>query len=361
MDRIAIIGTGLIGSSLGLAIKRVGAKDLEVVGHDREPTAASKAQKRGAIDRTCWNIVDAVRNARMVIIATPVLAIREVMERIAPHLPEGCVVTDTGSTKAAVMEWASSILPEWTSFIGGHPMAGKEVSGPEGAEASLFEGKTYCLIPGKGAREEAVKAVVSLVTAIGAKPHFIDPVEHDSYVAAISHLPMFLSVALVGCTSKSPSWGEMAQVASTGYRDLTRLASGDPVMHRDIALTNARAIVHWIDTFIKELYGLRKQLLEIGDDPHAWLVQQSQSQSSEKGGKVNLDPISSVFVQAWDTREKWLAGKVTPGGRGEPGMELPGFGERMGELIFGRRLMEVHKRLLEDMQRKEKGKRPPVG
>ena len=221
MSKITIIGLGLIGTSIGMALRKAKV-NVEVIGHDRDRGSANQAQKMGATDKNEWNLISAVEDAMIVIIATPVKTIEDVMQQIAPVLKEGCIVTDTGSTKATVLQWASKHLPPHVQFIGGHPMAGKETSGPHGAEASLFEGAKYCILPGKGSNAQSAQTIVEMAEIIGAVPYFLDPVEHDSYVAAISHLPMLLSSVLVKITSDSPAWPEMARLASTGYRDLSR-------------------------------------------------------------------------------------------------------------------------------------------
>ncbi|MDE2803447.1 MAG: prephenate dehydrogenase [Chloroflexota bacterium] len=285
MDKIAIIGLGLIGTSMGLAIRQTQNRNIEVVGIDLEPTHTSTARKMGAIDRDVRTIPDAVRGADLVIVAIPVLAMRDLFEFIAEFLKEGAIVTDTGSTKKDVMEWAAELLPAGVSFIGGHPLAGKETSGPRDAEAALLNGAVYAVCPAVNASEQAVQTVVSVVQAIGAKPYFVDPAEHDSYVAAISHLPFMLSVALVNATSKSVGWREMSRLASSGYRDISRLASGDPVMHRDIAVTNKESLVYWLDECIKDLHRLRGMV----KDDQAGLEQ--------------------ALVDAWEARARWMLGR----------------------------------------------------
>ena len=280
MRRIAIIGLGLIGGSMGLALKKVA--DLELVGFARRPEVASKALSIGAVDRAEGNLLSAVEEASLVIIATPVVAIKEILAQIGERLPQGCIVTDTASTKAQVMGWAEEFLPSSVSFIGGHPMAGKEASGIEAADADLFAGCTYCLVPGRGATTEAINVVEALVGQIGAKPIFLDASEHDSLVAAISHLPLLLSAALVSATTRSPSWPKMAKLAATGFRDLTRLASGNPEMSRDICLTNREPILHWIDEYIKELGELRRLVSEGGQE------------------------MEQAFIRARQGRERWL-------------------------------------------------------
>ena len=255
--RITIIGLGLIGGSLGLAMKAAGLPGAEIVGHDRARDAANKARKMGAIDRAEHNLPRAVERAGMVVIATPVLAVREVMQQIAPDLPDGCVVTDTGSTKERIVEWAAELLPPSVSFVGGHPMAGKDTPGIDNAEAGLFRDRAYCLCPAVNAHENAVRAVAGMVTLVGAEPLYMHPKEHDQYAAAVSHLPLLLSAALFSLLRDSPAWNDLAPMASSGFRDVTRLASGDPRMSHDIFLTNRDAAVHWLDRMVEELQRYR--------------------------------------------------------------------------------------------------------
>ena len=261
MAKIAIIGLGLIGGSIGLALHQAGG-GFEVVGHDKDPEAASRAKRRGAVDRAEWNLPKTIEDAGLVIIATPAGAVESVFRVISPFLRDDAVVTDTASTKVQILEWARQILPAGVSFVGGHPMAGKEKSGVEEAEATLFQGGTYCLAPSLTAKDEAVGLVAGLVSAVGAKPLFIDPVEHDSFVAAISHLPYLAATALVKTAASSPAWRDISKVAATGFRDTTRIASGNTEMYRDICVTNREAIMRWLDAYIGELAQIRDLLAE---------------------------------------------------------------------------------------------------
>ena len=311
MDKVAIIGLGLIGTSLGMALKKAGA-EVQITGHDKSGSSSSQASKMGAVDKTEWNLIRAVEGASVVIIATPVKTIGEVMQQIASVLEEGCIVTDTGSTKASVLQWAEEYLPRTVSFVGGHPMAGKEISGPSGAEADLFRDVPYCILPGKHAERGAVDAIVNMVEMTGAKPYFIDPVEHDSYVAAVSHLPMVLSTMLVKVTSQSPSWSEISRLASTGYRDITRLAAQDPEMNQDICLTNPEGLVYWIDEFIKELYKFRGNIKD-GDDS-----------------------LFQTFDATWEARDRWMQNKVSAPSSIPP-VQIPTTAESMGGMFLGDR------------------------
>ena len=256
--RVGIIGLGLIGASLGLALKQAGLNKVELVGCSRSPGNSAKALEMGAVDRLVNSPVQAVDRAELVILATPIMAMKGILEEIGKHLSQGCIVTDTASTKARVMEWAEDYLPRTVSFVGGHPMAGKEFSGAWAAEATLFENCTYCLIPGRKASAEAVQQMTGFVEGMGARPLFINADEHDNFVAGISHLPFLVSTALVSTTAKNSSWDKMSELAAIGYRDTTRLASSNPEMFRDICFSNRDNIVGWIDEFVEELSQIRQ-------------------------------------------------------------------------------------------------------
>lgn len=264
MERIAIIGLGLIGGSIGLALKRSGLKEIEIVGTARTRETLQKAKKRGAIDRDAHSPAEAVRDARLVIIATPIMQAKAVLEEIAPALAEGAVVTDACSTKTDVMRWARDILPRSAFFVGGHPMAGKEESGIDAAEAELFRDKPWVIVPAVDAPEPAVRTVLGLAQTCGANPVYMDAAEHDSYVAAISHLPLVASAAVFSTAFGSQAWPEIAALASSGFRDSTRLASGSPEMAHDIMATNRENVIHWIDRLQQELFRFR-EAIESGD------------------------------------------------------------------------------------------------
>jgi len=281
--RITVVGLGLIGGSLSLALKRSGSSEAELVGYVRSPEAAKKAIALGLVDRVEQNLASAVERADMIVLATPVVAMREIMAQIGPHLISGCLVTDTASTKIEVMKWAERYLPPTVDFVGGHPMAGKETSGAEAAQASLFEGCTYCLVPGQNISSGSIQRMVNMVCQVGAKPLFVTASEHDNSVAGISHLPMVISSALVTTTTLSPSWSRMSPLAATGYRDLTRLASGQPRMSRDICTTNRENILGWIDEFIKELTRFRRLVAE-----------------------GSPEEVEQAFIQARELRQRWL-------------------------------------------------------
>ena len=335
MAKIAIIGTGLIGTSLALALKEARIKNLELVGTDFDNSARAGAVKRKAFDRVENRLTPAVRDADIVIVATPVMAMQDLLSTIGPDLPEGCVVTDVGSSKKVVMGWAEEYLPKKVQFVGGHPLAGKETSGPETADGNLFKGKAYCIVPSSRADKKAVSEITNLAEAVGARPFFIGVDEHDSFVAAASHLPFLLSVALVSCASKSVNWEDIAQLASSGFNDLSRLAAGDPVMHRDICVSNPQPIVAWIDAFIRELYEVRN-MLDDGDGPRG-------------------EELHQLFEDASNARARWLAGLVSR--QHSSALEIPSFSENMGQIFMGQKAMDAQKRFfsnLKDGSRKDK-------
>ena len=316
MDKIGIIGTGLIGTSLGLAIKKAGVKNVEIVGTDVDRAHSNQAHKMGAVDQVSGNMAAVAEDAEMIVIATPVTAMKLVLQVIGPRLKEGCLVTDTGSSKAAVFEWAREFLPRGVSFVGGNPIVRKDGSGPEAADASLFVDRPYCVIPAKEAQEESVRLLTDMIRAIGAKPYYMDLSEHDSFISAVTHLPLLLSVALIRSTSRSPSWDDIAKVASTQFSELTRLASGDPASHQGLFSGNCDGVVYWIDAFVHELNEIR-QILE-GD------------------GDSREEAMDKVMDEAFTARARWVAGLVTPESQASQNrVKIPSPAESMSELFLG--------------------------
>ena len=266
MTRIAILGTGLIGTSIALALRERGKPDVVIVGQDKYFDVAKKAQQRGAIHEVANMAVEAVRGADLVILAAPLLAIQKLMEEIAPGLSADAIVTDTGSTKAEVLRWAKQLLPYPENFVGSHPMAGKTDFGPDAAEAKLFDGARWVVVPGVDSAERAVSSVVNLAETVGAKPMFMDAAEHDAYAAAISHMPMMAAVALFSLGRASEAWPELSVLAAGGFKDMTRLSGTDPAMAFDIAVTNRENISHWLERFASTLLDLRDRINDVDNE-----------------------------------------------------------------------------------------------
>ncbi len=280
--RVAIIGLGLIGGSIGLALHK--AKTVQqVTGYDLGKGVSDRARKVGAIDQPYSALADAVRGAELIILATPIGAMRSLLQNIAGSVTPGAVVTDVASTKTQVISWAEEFLPSSVSFVGGHPMIGKEVSGVEAADANLFQNRVYCLTPTTRTAGTAIDKVSSFVESLGARVRFLEPAEHDGQVAGVSHLPFVASAALMNTVANSPAWGDAAMLASTGFRDMSRLAAGNPEMYRDICLTNSEPLVRWLNDYITTLHQLRDQIA--AHDPK----------------------MDETFAQAQQARLKWQA------------------------------------------------------
>lgn len=271
MEKIAVLGLGLIGGSLALALRAVGLAE-QVAGFDAEPIVTRYAMERGAISQVCATPEEAARDADVVVLATPVLAMRGLLARIAPVLKRGALVTDTASTKASVVAWAEALLPPHVAFVGGHPMAGREASGIEAADAHLFDGCAYCLTPTIGVDSESMLMLSEIVERLGAHPVTLDAEQHDRYVAGISHLPFVLSTALVQALGESQDWLEMARLAASGYRDMSRLAAGSPAMYRDICLTNKESILDWLDALTAQLGVVRMHIANGDEDLLAYFT-----------------------------------------------------------------------------------------
>jgi prephenate dehydrogenase len=279
-QRVAIVGLGLMGGSIGLALRKAKAAQY-VAGYDLGRGVCERARRVGAIDQHYDALADAIRGSELVILATPVGTMHGLLEQIAPLLTPGAVVTDVASTKVQVMKWAEELLPASVSFVGGHPMAGKELSGVEAADAALFQGHIYCLTPAPQVRSPAIRKVSAFVEILGARIRFMEPAQHDDLVAGVSHLPFIASVALVKTVAEADSWGEAAVLAASGFRDMSRLAAGNPEMYRDICYTNSEAIAHWLDEYIATLRTMRESI-----------AQQSQA-------------LGETFAKAQQVRLQW--------------------------------------------------------
>jgi prephenate dehydrogenase len=246
--QIAIIGMGLIGGSLGLAIKASQGDKVEVIGIDTNCDSLAKAKQIGAADRVGSDYRE-IRNADMIFMCTPVLQIAAIIKEIAPYLKQGAVLTDTGSTKTYLIEEIAAVLPKGVHYIPGHPMAGREKSGMEAAAACLFHNKWYILTPGQEADLQALEAVRQVISWTGAKITEMDAAEHDWCTAIISHVPHIGAAALVNLLKYSKDQDSSIKLAGGGFRDTTRIASSNADMWADICMTNADCIADSLDKF----------------------------------------------------------------------------------------------------------------
>jgi prephenate dehydrogenase len=234
-ERATVIGIGMMGGSFALAAKQGGLVG-SIVGVARTEPTLRQARRLGAADETTTDPVAAVSGAELVYLAAPVGAIPGLLRTIAPAVPEGCLLTDAGSTKRHIMAAAADLRPHCT-FVGGHPLAGSEQAGVAAARPDLFRGCSYFLTPDPGGKPDALGLLRRLVEGLGAKPVLIDADAHDRLMAATSHLPHMLAAAL--CATLADAEGDLAPFAGPGLRDTTRIALGSPELWRDILLTNA--------------------------------------------------------------------------------------------------------------------------
>lgn len=252
---LSIIGTGLIGGSVGLGLRAYGFQG-RVIGVGRRPSTLARARKRGCIDEVTDDLVAAVAKSRVVILATPVGSFAGLLERIALHDHEELVITDVGSTKVEVCSDARRLLPTPQRFVGSHPMAGSEQDGPEAADATLFRNKPCILTPEADTDPRALAIVELLWTCLKMRVLRMAAEEHDRKTAVISHLPHAAAVLLTQVAGRLGGF----EIASTGLRDTTRLASSHPQMRADIMLGNRQPLIEALDTFSEELAGLRRLL-----------------------------------------------------------------------------------------------------
>jgi prephenate dehydrogenase len=256
INKLAIIGVGLIGGSLARALRDAGHV-REIVGYGRSLANLQRAVELGVVDRIDTSLSAAVRDADMVVLATPVGSMTEILKTIAPYLGNDTVVTDVGSVKGAVATAARAALGEKLGgFVPGHPIAGTERSGVEASFASLFVGRRVVLTPLPETRVEAAARVRAMWRAAGAEVVEMSIEHHDDVLAATSHLPHLLAYALVDLLARLDDSREIFAYAAGGFRDFTRIASSDPVMWRDISLANRDAIVRLLTQYRGELDSL---------------------------------------------------------------------------------------------------------
>lgn len=250
---VAVVGLGLIGASL-LGALRQALPEVDRIAVGRRAETAERAVADGLATRAGTDAA-VLRRAEVVVLCTPVDAMPAWLEAAASAAPRA-VLTDAGSTKAWVTGRAIELLGPGR-FVGGHPMAGRERSGYDAAEPSLFAGATWILTPSGAAEAELIAPWAAAVTSIGARVEALDPAAHDAAVALISHLPFALSAALVRAAGADPSWEAAWRLASSGFRDTARLAGGDPAMYAAITSTNARPLTEALDAFERQITLLR--------------------------------------------------------------------------------------------------------
>lgn len=286
--KIVIFGVGLIGGSFALALKRAAAA-AQIVGVGRSAAPLARAIELGIIDSASSADSDALaiclRDAELILIAAPVAQTEAILNAIAPHLQAGTIVTDAGSTKTDVVNAARRALgAKVAQFVPGHPIAGRELNGPEAALADLYDGKKVVLAPLPENAPDDVARVAAAWQQCGAIIHQLTPQQHDRVFASVSHLPHLLAYALVDDIARKPHADLLFQYAASGFRDFTRIAGSSPEMWRDIALANQGALLGELDAYMAQLTLLRGAL------------------ASGDGGA-----LEAIFTNAQQARQRWAA------------------------------------------------------
>jgi len=266
IPKMTVIGTGLIGGSLSLALKAAGEVG-EVTGVGRGLANLETALELGVIDRFSQDAEAAVADADLVFLSTPVLALPAMAARVLPHMKPGAILTDGGSVKEQIVAEIEPLLPEGIHFVPGHPIAGTERSGSSAAFASLYQDRRCILTPTEKTDAAALELVTRMWQAAGSEVVIMDVVKHDRILAAISHLPHMVAYALVNAVASDHRYGEdILKYSAGGFRDFTRIASSDPAMWRDIALSNREALLEMISSFETMLADLKEDIAAGNDD-----------------------------------------------------------------------------------------------
>ncbi len=291
--RLTVVGVGLIGGSFALALRRAGLVD-EVVGLGRRTETLERARALGLIDRGETDPAAAVAGSELVFLAMPVGQTRAVVQAIAPHLGPETIVTDAGSTKQNVVEsFYLDLVPHLARAIPGHPIAGKETSGPEAADPTLFVRRKVVLSPLPENDPAAVARVSQWWQACGAEVRQMSPQTHDRIFAAVSHLPHLLSFALVHELAARANAATLFEYAAGGFRDFTRIAGSHPEMWRDICLANRQALLAELDEYLANLAWVRALLM------------------AENG-----QGLEALFAAASEARNRWGANHRSSNGEG---------------------------------------------
>lgn len=300
-DRVALIGLGLIASSMAHAMKEQGLAG-HIAGHAKTEATRKAALEIGFCDSVHASAADAVEGADLVVLAVPVGAMAEVAAEIGPHLKPGACVTDVGSVKQAVIDAVFPHIPDDVAFVPGHPLAGTEHSGPHSGFASLFRNRWCLLTPTVQSSAEAVARLRTLWEAMGSNVDTMDAPHHDLVLAVVSHTPHLIAYTMVGVADhlRRVSNSEVIKYSASGFRDFTRIAASDPTMWRDVFLTNKDATLDILGRFTEELFVLQRAIrMGDGEQLHAYftrtrairrgIIEAGQDTSAPDFGRVAAD------------------------------------------------------------------------
>ena len=267
-EKVALIGLGLIASSMCHAMRRAGLAG-EIAGFARSAETREVAREIGLCDQVCDNAADAVRNADLVVLCVPVGAMEAVAKEIGPFLKSGATVSDVGSVKRTVVDAVSPYIAEGVHFIPAHPLAGTEHSGPRSGFAELFDNRYTILVPVEGVDRGAVDRLTDFWQGLGALTEEMDADHHDLVLAVTSHTPHLIAYTMVGVADdlRRVTDSEVIKYSAAGFRDFTRIAASDPVMWRDVFLNNKEATLEILGRFTEELFALQRAIRQ-GDGDH---------------------------------------------------------------------------------------------
>jgi len=259
--RLALIGLGLIGSSIAHAAKR-GNLVGEIVGYARSPETRETALEIGFIDRACATAAEAAKDADLVILCTPVGTIEAITKEIAPSLKQGAILSDVGSVKASVVAQALPHVPKGVHLVPAHPIAGTEKSGPTSGFATLFDNRWCIITPIPGGDTQAVKTVEEFWKALGSNVDTMTPEHHDRVLAVTSHIPHLIAYTICGTASEleSVTGSEVIKYSAAGFRDFTRIAASDPTMWRDVFLHNKDATLEVLGRLTEDIFALQRAI-----------------------------------------------------------------------------------------------------
>lgn len=307
--QITIIGLGLVGASVGLALRRYPDK-VRVIGHDKNSGAAGQARSMGAVEKTEWNLINAVSAADRVLLAMPLSDVRDTLKVIAQDLKPGCLIFNMTGLITAASGWAAEYLPANISFVGAYPVQISQDLETASATADLFQGKMMCLTLDARTADAAATLATDLAAALGAKPFFLDPAEFDGLVAAVEQLPLIMAGALLHATTGSPVWGDMRKLAGSQFYTSTQVVSEDAQAAAAACVGNRENVVRWIDILAARLDEWRQALID---------------------GKE--EALAAGFEEGLAARRKWLQTQASGNWSEEAAPEIPGAGDYLRGLI----------------------------
>lgn len=312
MLQLTIVGLGMVGGSLGIALGEAIAEErverFRIIGYDEEAQVQREARLRGAIDRGANTLEEAVEGANVVVIATPPTTVGEILQQIGPWLQPGVVVTDTAASKGQILRWADEFLPPGVEFVGGHPVFAPQmevdwVAGIKGAKPELLQEAIYCLVPASSASHQAVETISGLANLVGAHPYFLSAAEHDGLLAGVSHVPHLVTAVMFYTIAASPSWRELKLLSDPAFRHL-----GWPVAARadhfyQTLVTNRQAAISWLDRVVGALQQVRQELADESNSAEALRAVLEEAQAAwhdwverrdERKGEAGSDIASEI-------------------------------------------------------------------